>query len=648
LGLGPFGSGFRMRRLERLDLWLIATLVPLWLVTLGLHLRAIATTGLAKVSIFVGPPEADGYPTVRGRFVQHGELADVQELRIGDRLLAAGGVDLRGMGHLGFHALVLELGADDLRVPIRFERDGRSGEALLTLVRGRYPWGLVPSLVISGIAALIILVRAQSPRQGRRFFLALMLYLALVANFEGGPRAFSYAWRGFQFLAGTVVPSLVLLWGLHFTEDPPRRSWLAGGWPWLIAPVYAVLRLSYVFGGPVPPAYVSAALGATDGSAAVALLGTLPWNYRRSDAEGRRRIKWVLYGFYVGLVPFAVASNLAPVPGLVAWQSAIYGISMVLTVACILGILVAIVWHHLWDIDRIISGTASYTIVGVLALTCLLTVVPRLAQATSSVVPVDPEVGETAFSILLAAVAVAANRKLRPWIDHVFFPERQALERGLGRLLQEFSACESPQKLFALAGERLDALLRPESCVLYVGEGRAYTPAFARGRAIPTAFATSGSLVAALAAAREPIQAERWSPARGSAGLDALDRAGLQTLGPSIVGPVRRGERLVAFVCLGRKHSGDIYSEADRVATGAARSPRRPRRSCTRRSRWPGRRSRWRPRRAPRRARRPRGARAPRADRGGSPWRGRDASRGSGPPRSRARRQGPPRGRRSA
>jgi class 3 adenylate cyclase len=59
------------------------------------------------------------------------------------------------------------------------------------------------------------------------------------------------------------------------------------------------------------------------------------------------------------------------------------------------------------------------------------------------------------------------------------------------------------------------------------------------------------------------MAAERLRDRRGTADLGPFERATLETLGAAVVLPVRRGTDLVAFVCLGSKRSGDVYTSTD-------------------------------------------------------------------------------------
>jgi adenylate cyclase len=60
-----------------------------------------------------------------------------------------------------------------------------------------------------------------------------------------------------------------------------------------------------------------------------------------------------------------------------------------------------------------------------------------------------------------------------------------------------------------------------------------------------------------------PLASERVASRSREPGLSAFDRAALETLGVPVVVPVRRQGALVAFLCLGPKRSGDIYTPID-------------------------------------------------------------------------------------
>jgi class 3 adenylate cyclase len=287
----------------------------------------------------------------------------------------------------------------------------------------------------------------------------------------------------------------------------------------------------------------------------VSMLVALAVNYRRCGPLERRQTRWVVYGFYVALLPallFWIALGLGVDMHYLVWEA----IRSLFLTAIPIGIVVSVVGYRWLDIDRLISATASYTILGVAALGSALAFVPRIARAVSEVVGIDPEHGQVALSIALAAVVVPAHRALRPWLDRKLFAERHALVQSFDRLLQQLAACQNIEELTKLTGEGVDALLHPEATAIYARAGDAFEPLFVRGRAAPPAFESSSVLVKVLEKRSSPLAARARE-------ISPFDRAALETLGVEVVVPTQGAADLAAFMCLGAKRSGDIYTSTD-------------------------------------------------------------------------------------
>jgi class 3 adenylate cyclase len=138
------------------------------------------------------------------------------------------------------------------------------------------------------------------------------------------------------------------------------------------------------------------------------------------------------------------------------------------------------------------------------------------------------------------------------------------------------------RSLVQLAAERLQDLLRPESSSLHLRSAGGYAPVFVHGREAPPCFEPDHPLIAALRRQRTSLALERSGSRRGAAELGAFERAALEVLGVPVVVPVRHGDELAGFICLGRKLSGDIYTPtdlafltavADKLASQLAREP---------------------------------------------------------------------------
>lgn len=84
-----------------------------------------------------------------------------------------------------------------------------------------------------------------------------------------------------------------------------------------------------------------------------------------------------------------------------------------------------------------------------------------------------------------------------------------------------------------------------------------------RGSTVPPVFAASSPLIVALQTQAVPIEVEQWQRRPLGVPLTAADQAALDSLGAAVLLPVGRHATLTAFVCLGYKRSGDVYTSTD-------------------------------------------------------------------------------------
>jgi class 3 adenylate cyclase len=98
--------------------------------------------------------------------------------------------------------------------------------------------------------------------------------------------------------------------------------------------------------------------------------------------------------------------------------------------------------------------------------------------------------------------------------------------------------------------------------VVYARAGESFAPVFVEGRAVPPALTAGSPLAATLAERRRPLALSADGRRPDPATLGPFDRAALEMLAVEVIVPVRR-EALVAFLCLGPKRSGDVYTSSD-------------------------------------------------------------------------------------
>ena len=103
---------------------------------------------------------------------------------------------------------------------------------------------------------------------------------------------------------------LVLRALMRIPAAPQPASRLGRAWPWLFLAMGPAVT-SWLLGWPLPSATGLRAVFALNLLVGACVLGIVTSGFLRSGAAGRRKLKWVLYGFYVAIVPVAVAAIVA-------------------------------------------------------------------------------------------------------------------------------------------------------------------------------------------------------------------------------------------------------------------------------------------------------------------------------------------------
>jgi len=546
-----------VRRLGPLDRTLLVSFGLLWLACFGLAIDSVVNQVPYPSVILSASPDRDGYPTVVGFVPEFG--AEESGLRLGDRLLRVGGTDLRGKGHLAIYAPFVREGSLQRGIQALFEREGIVREISLPVGSRRIYWPRLPASLAFALAAVLLLVRAPQTPAGRAFAQAFMCAaLFLTCTFGGHERVTYFAVAlhlGSVALAGPLAVRAALL----FPHGNPPTTLLGrlGPWAFVLLGLFDGSRFyEFVF----PRAVGMAAMAVGDLTLFLLLLGITTRTYQHSDPIGRRQIKWVLLGVYLAVAfPVTAVVMAATEPRFIPMLV----VSMATLGFIPISLVIAIARYNFFDIDQVISSTASYTLLGIVLLAGLLVAVPRASQAVSSSIGVEPGAAQLVLSLLLAGFLVPCHLLLGSRIERTFFAERHALAQGMEHFLERLSSCASARELTLLAGKQLDLLLRPESCAIYARDEHSFSPIFVRGRIVPPAFEASSPLIAALEKCGVPLSAEGLSRKRRAAELSPFDRAALETLGVPVIVPVHLRDMLVTFACLGSKRSGDVYTSTD-------------------------------------------------------------------------------------
>jgi class 3 adenylate cyclase len=546
-----------VRRSRPLDLALLLALGPLFALCVALHTARSLEGRIAWLPLQVAAAGPDGYPRVRG--FAAGTRGGVPDLEIGDTLLRIGGRDLRGVGALGFTPAAWQELDADLSAELVWRRGVEERRGELVLAPARFPLRTLPLTLITGFVALLVLLRGRGSAAARAFFLAGIAHSLQWSTFFG-----PVPWQSALSLAvavggATLTFPLLLRALMKIPAAPQPRSALGRAWPWGFLAMGPCVT-SWLLGWPFPSEIGLRAiflLNVLFGGCALAILTR---SFRRSGAAGRRKLKWVVYGFYLALLPMVAAAIVAAGNPSLTW---VYEVAAAGAVAIPICGCIAFVRDDFLDIDRLITETTAYTGASLLLLVMLLQVIPSAARAVAGAMGIDDGAAQALVLAGLAVAAVPVRRWLSPFVQAAFFRQRGAAERALAGLRDELAALDEPGALLVRLGERLTAILEPEGCVLFARGERAFDPVFAVGPAAPAGFEAEGALVALLEDQSGPVDAARWRGWRRSGLLSGEAGAALDALQPALLVPVRGAERLAAFVCLGPKHSGELYAPSE-------------------------------------------------------------------------------------
>jgi class 3 adenylate cyclase len=549
------------RRLAALDLALLAGLVPIWAVCFGLSLRSLRDPP-PSTPLGVRGAGANEYPVL----IDLAPWADGGDavLRRGDRLLRVGAWDLRGVGPLGFYA---RFAADaHWREPLpvlTYERNGVEGQT--PAPPPIWVWPPLPASLGFFATCLLLSLRARpSPVTRTASRASLLAAIATALPVTGGV-ALTHAGMAIGFVAWSLAFPLLLRTLLLFTDVAPSGPTARLG-PWIFAAI-GPLTIGTLTGFPVgKDESVPLTLGALL-AFCVVVLAVVAQAYRRADALGRRRLRWLALGFYGAAAPPAVVLVLLLADGLLfgEWRrfQVLLTPSYSFAVAIPLSLFFAVVRYNLFDIDRLLSTTASYNAALIAVVAIGLVAVPQIGELSSTWLGLDARSGQIAVSLALATLAVPLHQRLRPHIDRMFFKERHLLDQGVAELLRSIADRDDARSLTRHAGSELERLFHPEACVLYARVEESFAPVFATGLAVPPAFAATSPLVATLGERRAPLALSAAGRRPSEAALGPFDRAVLESLQAEVVAPVHRAGALVAFLCFGPKRSGDVYTQTD-------------------------------------------------------------------------------------
>lgn len=527
-------------RLEARDRLLLLLFVPLVLGVGALHVKEIRRTGIPQPPVFAVPSHDGGYPTVGSVRLERG--SDRGQLRVGDELRRIGDVDLRGVGYIGFDAIALEQAGTQLVAPLVYGRDGETHEVEMRMVPYQRPWHRLPGAIGLALIATAVLLRSRNRGEARRFFVGAMSIVVIVLPFIGGPRWQTYAHCILFNFFGWLALALMLRWAIFF-PGLKQADRLPSGLMWF-ALLHLAVRANYVLGGPLPPAAVPVAALIVDGAFAALLLFILTRNYFHTDPTGRRQIKWLIAGAHVALSPLLLGL-LGVWLGYLSVAQIMQTVFPAATIALPVALGFGVVRYNLFDVDRFLSASASYTAVGALLVVGLYGVTSPATRFLVDWPGLPLGTAQLIASALVGATAFALHSRIRPRIERALFPERQHTQDQVGGLIRELMRCRTQLDVGRVLTDRLPGIFQLE-----LVKSWDVCPDDESIDSLPSSARTD------LARRQVPLRLLDSSGQR-VARYKSIDS------GLAVLLPLLEGDELVGAIGLGRPRHGDVFTATD-------------------------------------------------------------------------------------
>jgi tRNA A-37 threonylcarbamoyl transferase component Bud32/GAF domain-containing protein len=278
-------------------------------------------------------------------------------------------------------------------------------------------------------------------------------------------------------------------------------------------------------------------------------------NYRRLDSpDSRRRIRLVVVGLMIALIPFALATFAYRFTGAISEENyrRYLGPIAFLPMICIPLSLAAAVWkEQLFDIKVLVRRGLQYLFARAALRTLLVLPVALLLfsifrNPNRTVVQILTEGSGWLNVVLIAAIGAAlqSRQRLQTTLDRRFFREAYQQEQVLAHLIDEVRQRDSLADIAKLVGARIDSVLHPTALhVFYRADERS-------GR-----FERHSSSDAAIAGL----------PASFDGCIEDIERQWLEQSAGHLAVPITgTGDRVVGVLLLGDRKSDEPYSVTDR------------------------------------------------------------------------------------
>lgn len=204
----------------------------------------------------------------------------------------------------------------------------------------------------------------------------------------------------------------------------------------------------------------------------ISILNFLYSYFIQKETSSRKKLKWVLYGFLLGPLGFAILWALP----ILMWDKAFVPEEIILLLMCSVPITftIAIVKYHLLDIDYIINRSIVYTIVISILIILYISI---LSLIISNFTITNQTTVSIVSAVLIALILQPLKNEVQKYVDKIFFRVQYSFKEELSNFLSEIKQYGDVDELSEFLINKIDKLMPVEKigfCLFDENQKRLY------------------------------------------------------------------------------------------------------------------------------------------------------------------------------
>jgi len=331
--------------------------------------------------------------------------------------------------------------------------------------------------------------------------------------------------------------------------------------PWIGLALLAPMMVIVVLAPPTPYSYTSwwqfGYLCIVVGF--LSLIGVLTWRIIRGKSNiVRQQSRIIIFGTTLALLPIMIYLALLGSGHATAFRALVVFPPMLIMP---LSITYAILRFRLLDVDRILSRLLTYLLTMAVALGAFYGLIALLSVLLQSAMQATDPLVIALFLLLLTTFLIPIRNLMQRGIDRLFYRSPADYRRALISLSRKLIITPDLSQTLRTMEEQLHQALAPEKFVVYLYNdemGKYFPHASGEDSAIP--YQVEDPLIHLMSKSESPI----WLPPSGELPEELRGKSGyyLRLTGYTFV-PLHYEEKLIGFLMLGPRRSGDLYTSDD-------------------------------------------------------------------------------------